>query len=258
MEEYQASLKSQGLTRKPDDEELIMQNFATNHSLSLIKGELLGDPMEDELFRFSSSSMTDQHEESSIMDPDEPVHLRKIHFPGSILASKPHIYEFSQAIEMKLKEEGLSRPLFVLSVWDFKSSLQRMSVVVRDPKDGATYVFTKGAPERVVQLCRPESVPANVQNSIRKFTKHGYRVLAFGYKQIDGSNLEVTAAHTDATQRLLRKRPHLPRHRPLQEQPQRTNQANHPEPQASRLQGRHDHGRQHQHSHQHRQKLPHR
>jgi len=195
MEEYQASLKAQEAASQAREEELILQNFATNHSLSLIKGELLGDPMEDELFRFSRSSMVDQHADSAPADPDEPAHLRKVHFPGSLLAKKTHIYEFGQPVEMHLLHEGTSRPLFVLSVWDFKSALQRMSVVVRDSKDAATYVFTKGAPEKVVQLCRPESLPDNVQNTIRKFTKHGYRVLAFGYKKVDGSNLEVPTAH---------------------------------------------------------------
>ena len=251
--EWQAGLGAQPQTAEP--QELLLQHFATNHSLAPVQGELLGDPMERELFRFSHSSLPAQHEESAQPDADAPAHLRKVLFPGASLAKKSRICESGQPIELKPLDASLSRPLFVLSVWDFKPSLQRMSVVVRDSRDAATYVFTKGAPERVLQLCRADSLPANVQNAVRRFAKHGFRVLAFASKRVAGADLDVAAADPAAAQRPLRERPHVPGHRALQKQPQRTDQTHDPQPQASRLQGRHDHRRQHQHRHQHRQKL---
>jgi len=43
-------------------------------------------------------------------------------------------------------------------------------------------VFTKGAPEKLVQLCLKESVPNNFHEILHNYAKDGLRVLAFATK----------------------------------------------------------------------------
>lgn len=45
---------------------MILRHFAANHSLSFIKAELLGDPMEIELFEFCGGMMEDEDDDSSL------------------------------------------------------------------------------------------------------------------------------------------------------------------------------------------------
>lgn len=62
-----------------------------------------------------------------------------------------------------------------------------MSVIAKDSKTGKAYVFTKGAPEKISQLCFQETMPSDLMTQVRTFAKYGYRILAFGYKEIDPS-----------------------------------------------------------------------
>ena len=57
-----------------------------------------------------------------------------------------------------------------------------MSVIVKDESDGVLRVYTKGAPERVLKLCKPETVPGDAQDVINRLSRGGYRILAFASK----------------------------------------------------------------------------
>lgn len=184
-EEYLLELKSKRREPSKLDETLIMKHFATNHALSYINGEILGDPMEEELFKFSRSDMLD---EDSLSEGNEYMnrgdlptnfdYIKKIRFlpPGD------HIWNDN---EKQQTSNNDSQILYVMSILDFKSNLQRMSVIVKDPTANKHYVFTKGAPEKVIALCRPETRSSELQNTMKTLSKHGYRILAFGMKEID-------------------------------------------------------------------------
>jgi magnesium-transporting ATPase (P-type) len=45
-------------------------------------------------------------------------------------------------------------------------------------------VFTKGAPEKLAELCVPESMPENFHDLLHEFTKQGLRVLAVATKSM--------------------------------------------------------------------------
>lgn len=89
----------------------------------------------------------------------------------------------------------------------FLSELQRMSVLVKKlPVDDAkqTEIYVKGSPEKIHQLCKPESstyimlfdnihkifiikifaVPSDFFAVLRKYTKKGCRVLAVAHQSI--------------------------------------------------------------------------
>ena len=47
--------------------------------------------------------------------------------------------------------------------FDFSSKLQRMSVIVRNFFDFSFKAYVKGSPEKIRELCRPETLPANYE-----------------------------------------------------------------------------------------------
>jgi len=70
-------------------------------------------------------------------------------------------------------------------MFDFDYDLQRMSVVVQDFPSRKCYGFIKGAPERIKEICNPESVPANFLSELNRLSIKGFRILAMCFREID-------------------------------------------------------------------------
>lgn len=51
--------------------------------------------------------------------------------------------------------------LALLRRFDFSSKLQRMSVIIRNFIDFSFRAYVKGSPEKIRELCRPETLPSN-------------------------------------------------------------------------------------------------
>jgi len=172
-----------------EEETEIMKHFATNHTLSYIKGQILGDPMEDELFSFSKAALIDEHADHrldrSITENEEPRHLKKVRLPGPLYPKN------AEAVQYKSK----SKSLYVTNILDFKSHLQRMSVIVKDLRTNTNTVYCKGAPEKVIQLCKPETLPPDLTAQVKRDAKHGFRILAFGYKTV--TDEEIANGHRE-------------------------------------------------------------
>ena len=182
-EEYLGEVKEKKREESPEDVLMMMKQFATNHSLSYINNEILGDPMEEELFKFSRAVMDeddDESEEDSEEKRTEKGYIKKVKLSKDQTPS-----------QLSEKPKSNDDSLFITSILDFKSQLQRMSVIVRDPSCKRNYVFTKGAPEKVVALCLPETVPKELNGTIKTLSKHGFRILAFAYKEISDEVISV-------------------------------------------------------------------
>ncbi|KAK7683891.1 hypothetical protein QCA50_012862 [Cerrena zonata] len=51
--------------------------------------------------------------------------------------------------------------------------------------DGTKNIFTKGAPEVMIDICRPETIPLDYEEVLHEYTKRGYRVIALGSKELE-------------------------------------------------------------------------
>ena len=153
---YSISDKSQ---LKEYDQMLLLNHFATNHTLVQSKaGLVLGDPLEDELFNFAETKFS----------PSEGNAMKTLTVTKDSANSKQNVVE----------------------IFGFKPELQRMSVVVQDPQTKKTHSFIKGAPEKIIQLCNPQSLPANINKQVSDFAKQGYRVIGFASVNLTPKNLE--------------------------------------------------------------------
>lgn len=60
-----------------------------------------------------------------------------------------------------------------------------MSVIASstiDPRNA--YIYCKGSPEELIRIMRPEGVPNNYYDTLKKYTSCGFRVLAIASKRI--------------------------------------------------------------------------
>ena len=74
--------------------------------------------------------------------------------------------------------------LGIVKRFDFSSKLQRMSVLVKNVNEPFFKVFCKGSPEKIRELCKPDTVPANFNEILSKYTTKGLRVLALSAKML--------------------------------------------------------------------------
>lgn len=144
----------------------LCHNFSSDHTLILTKGssengilippKVLGDPLEEELFNFARSSFEESAEENG------KKYMKRL----------------------KVARDSGHDTLGVINVFGFKSELQRMSVVTEDTKTADIYAYIKGAPERIIELSDPQSLPSDISQQVTDFAKSGYRVIAFGCKRL--------------------------------------------------------------------------
>lgn len=59
-----------------------------------------------------------------------------------------------------------------------------MSVICRILNQEGMMVYTKGAPEKIVKLCQPRTVPEDFCTQLAQYTATGKRVIAVGYKEL--------------------------------------------------------------------------
>ena len=60
-----------------------------------------------------------------------------------------------------------------------------MSVIVRRLGSRNFTIFTKGAPEKLEELCVPESIPRNYHEQLKELTVNGFRVIGLAVKELD-------------------------------------------------------------------------
>lgn len=59
-----------------------------------------------------------------------------------------------------------------------------MSVIVKNFSDNTFRTYVKGAPERIMELCDPASLPENYEEILEIYTNNGYRVLGIAHKPL--------------------------------------------------------------------------
>ncbi|XP_076085924.1 polyamine-transporting ATPase 13A3-like isoform X2 [Mytilus galloprovincialis] len=141
----------------------LVYNMATCHSLTIIDKNLSGDPLDLIMFEAIGWDLEEPGQEECRFDMMVPtvVFPSPKHHPGSNNVQIGVVRQFT-----------------------FTSSLQRMSVIVRNLIDDHFELYCKGAPEMIASLCNPQSVPEDFQSKLSSYTQHGYRVIAMGWKPL--------------------------------------------------------------------------
>jgi cation-transporting ATPase 13A3/4/5 len=150
--------------RLPSDH--LLYGMVTCHSLTLMSGELKGDPLDLKMFESTKWML----EEPNVSDDTKYDLL----FPTIVRPGK-----ISEAANTPSIEIGIVRE------FSFTSSLQRMSVITRTLSDSHFNVYCKGSPEMIVTLCRKDTVPTDFHEKLEGYAQQGYRIIGLAYKPLD-------------------------------------------------------------------------
>uniref|UniRef100_A0A8D9BL32 Cation-transporting ATPase n=2 Tax=Cacopsylla melanoneura TaxID=428564 RepID=A0A8D9BL32_9HEMI len=135
---------------------LLKHGMATCHSLTLINGELSGDPLDLKMF------------ESTGWKLEEPNLKEDSHYELPIPAIvRPPCGGSDTGIEIGLVHQ-----------YQFSSTLQRMSIITRQLGSEDLMVFCKGSPEMIQSLSKPDTIPENMVSILSEYTEQGYRVIS--------------------------------------------------------------------------------
>jgi len=144
-----------------------LEVLVSAHSISIINGKLSGHPVDTKMFTHTKWLMSSQ------------------------LPSQPYpVLAFYQDSES-------SKTIELLRRFEFEASFQRMSALIHPSDSASIKVVTKGAPEAVARLCRPETVPSNLNEILRHYGRDGYYVIGCASKVTDYSFQEVDSLLRD-------------------------------------------------------------
>lgn len=73
----------------------------------------------------------------------------------------------------------------------------RMSTLVKNVNEPYYKVFCKGSPEKIKDLCKPETIPSNFNDILSKYTTKGFRVLALSTKLLKMDYLQSQKVERD-------------------------------------------------------------
>ncbi|ELK17631.1 Putative cation-transporting ATPase 13A4 [Pteropus alecto] len=137
--------------------------MASCHSLILLNETIQGDPLDLKMFEATTWEM-------AISGDD--FHIKGV--PADAMVVKPC------KTASQVPVEGIA----ILHQFPFSSALQRMTVIVQE-MGGDRLAFMKGAPEKVVSFCQPETVPTSFISELQIYTTQGFRVIALAYKKLE-------------------------------------------------------------------------
>jgi len=142
---------SNQIKKEEISERLIFQLMATCHNVYLIDNVLMGDILEIKMLEFSQWKFVESDKDNVIF---------YVHSPNG-------------------------KVLDVCKIFEFESEFQCMSSIVYDPEKNLYYAFTKGAPEKIMKICKPESIPTNYIATMEAMAIQGFRILGLASNIID-------------------------------------------------------------------------
>ncbi|EFR01130.1 cation translocating P-type ATPase [Nannizzia gypsea CBS 118893] len=154
----------------------ILYTMATCHSLRMIDGELIGDPLDVKMFEFTNWSYEEgSHNTAEVYEDYENI-------SPSIARSPPNFAPPGGTGRTTEPNDAIE--LSILRIFEFVSQLRRASVVVRQPGSNGVDIFVKGAPECMKDICIPKSLPPDFSELLNYYTHRGFRVIACATKHI--------------------------------------------------------------------------
>ncbi|XP_037876977.1 polyamine-transporting ATPase 13A3 isoform X1 [Bombyx mori] len=153
----------------------LKMGMAVCHSLTLLDGELAGDPLDLKMFESTGWLLE---------EPDVPE-------PSNYEVLTPTIVRPKKTANINVDDIHMPLELGIVQQYQFVSSLQRSSVVVRMLGEDVLRVYCKGAPEMITTLCRLETVPNNLSDVLASYAEKGYRVIAMSTRIMEATLKQI-------------------------------------------------------------------
>lgn len=149
----------------------MLELMATCHALTYVKGVISGDPLDLRMFEATGWKLVEiggtENQESCLCTIKPP----------SSANDKDNYYNENSEIK-------------VIKRFEFNPKLQRMSTIIKDPKEGCQRLYVKGSPEVISSICNPETIPEDFAKTLLNYTMSGLRVIACATTQLT-KNIQV-------------------------------------------------------------------
>ncbi|WFD44339.1 hypothetical protein MPSI1_003006 [Malassezia psittaci] len=158
----------------------LLYALATCHSLKVVNGEVIGDPLDIKMFDFTQWHIDETDHLQSDAEHLDPTPNGPERAPALVqTVVRPPEHDGLQLVSPMQELE-----LGVIRTFDFVSSLRRMSVIVKRLQSQSMEIYVKGAPEALVGICDPSTLPDDFEDLLSYYTQHGYRVIACAGKSV--------------------------------------------------------------------------
>ena len=168
--------------------------LATCHCATYVNDKIIGDPVDVKMFESSGWTLHENNAEqeektshnmiSTFVRPGQEEDLQtKIQRIKEQQLGPNEIDEIDRVMEDHYE-------LGIVRRFDFVPKLQRMSVITKNVNENFYKVFCKGSPEKLKELCLPETIPENFNDTLNKYAIKGFRILAMAFKTIKMSYIQ--------------------------------------------------------------------
>lgn len=171
---------------------LLVECLASCHSLTKVDGEIIGDPLDAEMFK-SCGWILDEPE---VGGEDNSEMISAFVMPNEAQRN----FDWTKESSEKLKPYQLG----IVKRFDFSSKLQRMSVIVKNLRTSKFRLYAKGSPEKIAELSKPETVPANYNAVLAKYTQQGCRVIALAARDLNINYHQCQKVNRELVEKKLR------------------------------------------------------
>lgn len=136
------------------------------------------------------SSIYPREEEIALIGDDKKDPLIETESDDWIASGAPT----EVALQVFAHKFGMGKPDLLANGWEllaeyqFDSTIKRMSTICLEKNTGLVYVFTKGAAERIIELCNnlpTENQRQEVLENVNKLASKGLRVMGMSYRKLD-------------------------------------------------------------------------
>ncbi len=153
----------------------VLNCLAACHSLTLIDGELIGDPLDIKMFESTRWELEEAGTDTSKFDMLMPSVVRPKQSEVTLTSSY-------------VDKDEMPYEVGIIRQFTFSSSLARMSVITRTLGSDHFDVYTKGAPEKLEDLCLAKTLPSDFHERLQEFALRGFRVIALAHKRLGPDN----------------------------------------------------------------------
>lgn len=179
---HQTSNELDTASSDPSGRLSLLYALATCHSLKIVHGEVIGDPLDVKMFEYTDWTI-DEGEETDL----RTIALGQDRSPSLVqTVVRPRDSPPFDANDTIAHANQDILELGVIRTFEFVSALRRMSVIVKQLHSSSMEVFVKGAPEALIDICDRATLPQDFDDLLAYYTHHGFRVIACAGKSLPG------------------------------------------------------------------------
>ena len=190
-----------------DLKQLYIECFATCHNLTIVKGQIIGDPIDIKMFEgvgwilrenFDSKNSSGKAYDPLVLAYVRPKSEKKMDIPITSIEGLDE--DDLIAFNIDINKLKLYYELSIIRRFNFDYLKQRLTVLVKNLHDNYFKIFSKGSPEKIKEICDQSTIPPDYNEVYSYYSSKGYRIIGLAYKSIKlnmRQSLQIQREHVE-------------------------------------------------------------